>query len=224
MSAKDLEKEDEDMKQVGKTEPVISEKMLFSTGIRVGTLVKTKAMAHFVSRTTPDGLHYIDISKTLARIETAARFISRADISKVVVYSAREYAKTPVEKFCELTGAIPITGRFMPGTFTNPLYPHHIDPEIVIVTDPALDTQAVDEASKMGIPVVALCDTDNITSKVDLVIPANNRGRKALAAVFWLLARAVLIRTGRLTADQPMKYTIEDFENKLVEEAASEKS
>jgi len=224
MSAKDLEKEDEDMKQVGKTETVISEKMLFSTGIRVGTLVKTKAMAHFISRTTPDGLHYIDISKTLARIETAARFISRADISKVVVYSAREYAKTPVEKFCELTGAIPITGRFMPGTFTNPLYPHHIDPEIVIVTDPALDTQAVDEASKMGIPVVALCDTDNITSKVDLVIPANNRGRKALAAVFWLLARAVLIRTGRLTADQPMKYTIEDFENKLVEEAASEKS
>jgi len=224
MSAKDLGKEDEDMKQVGKTEPVISEKMLFSTGIRVGTLVKTKAMAHFVSRTTPDGLHYIDISKTLARIETAARFISRADISKVVVYSAREYGKTPVEKFCELTGAIPITGRFMPGTFTNPLYPHHIDPEIVIVTDPALDTQAVDEASKMGIPVVALCDTDNITSKVDLVIPANNRGRKALAAVFWLLARAVLIRTGRLTADQPMKYTIEDFENKLVEEAASEKS
>jgi len=224
MSTKDLEKEDEDMKQVSKTETVISEKMLFSTGIRVGTLVKTKAMAHFVSRTTPDGLHYIDISKTLSRIETAARFISRADISKVVVYSAREYGKTPVEKFCELTGAIPITGRFMPGTFTNPLYPHHIDPEIVIVTDPALDTQAVDEASKMGIPVVALCDTDNVTSKVDLVIPANNRGRKALAAVFWLLARAVLIRTGRLTADQPMKYTIEDFENKLVEEAASEKS
>jgi small subunit ribosomal protein S2 len=224
MSAKDSDKEDEDVEQVGKPETVISEKMLFSTGIRVGTLVKTKAMAQFVSRTTPDGLHYIDISKTLARIETAARFISRADISKVVVYSAREYGKTPVEKFCELTGAIPITGRFMPGTFTNPLYPHHIDPEIVVVTDPALDTQAVEEASKMGIPVVAICDTDNVTSKVDLVIPANNRGRKALAAVFWLLARALLIRTGRLTADQPMKYTIEDFESKLVEEAASEKS
>lgn len=218
-----MDKGAEGVEHLSKAETMISEKMLLSTGIRVGTMVKTKAMAHFVSRTTPDGLHYIDIGKTLARLEVAARFISRADISKVVVYSAREYGKTPVEKFCELTGAIPITGRFMPGTFTNPLYPNHIDPEIVIVTDPAIDTQAVDEASKMGIPVVAICDTDNVTSKVDLVIPANNRGRKALAAVFWLLARAVLMRTGRLTPDQPMKYTIEDFETKVIEEAASEK-
>ena len=220
MSGKASGREAEGGEQPTKPETIISEKMLLATGIRVGTMVKTKAMAHFVSRTTPDGLHYIDLSKTLARIEIAARFISRADISRVVVYSSREYAKTPIEKFCELTGAIPITGRFMPGTFTNPLYPHHIDAEIVVVADPAIDTQAVDEASKMGIPVVAICDTDNVTSKVDLVIPANNRGRKALAAVFWLLARAVLIRTGRLTPDQPMKYTIEDFETKLVEEAA----
>jgi len=216
-------KEAEGVGQPSKPEGIISEKMLLATGVRVGTMVKTKAMAHFVSRTTPDGLNYIDLSKILARIEVAARFISRADISKVVVYSSREYAKTPIERFCELTGAIPITGRFMPGTFTNPLYPNHIDAEIVVVADPAIDTQAVDEASKMGIPVVAICDTDNVTSKVDLVIPANNRGRKALAAVFWLLARAVLIRTGRLKPDQPMKYTIEDFETKLVEEAATVK-
>lgn len=220
MSTKGSDKESEEEEQITKAGTQITEKMLFSTGIRVGTMVKTKSMAHFVSRTTPDGLHYIDLSKTLERIETAARFISRADITKVVVYSAREYGKTPVEKFCELTGAIPITGRFMPGTFTNPLYPYHIDAELLIVSDPAIDKQAVDEASKMGVPVIAICDTDNVTSKVDLVIPANNRGRKALAAVFWLLARAVLIRTGRLTADQPMKYTIEDFETKIVEEAA----
>ena len=47
--------------------------------------------------------------------------------------SAREYGKTPVEKFCELTGAIPILGRFMPGTFTNPSLPRYMEPEIVIV-------------------------------------------------------------------------------------------
>jgi len=106
----------------------------------------------------------------------------------------------------------------MPGTFTNPLYPDHIDPEVLVVTDPAMDNQAVDEALKIGIPVVALCDTDNVTSNVDLVIPANNRGRRALAAVFWLLARSILIHQGSLTAEQPMKYSIEDFETKLIEE------
>lgn len=196
----------------------ITEKALLSTGIRVGTQVKTKSMAPFIQRTRSDGLHVIDVGKTLSRIETTGRFLARFEPSRVVVYSAREYARNPVEKFCELTSAVHLTGRFMPGTFTNPLYPDHIDPEVLVVTDPAMDNQAVDEALKIGIPVVALCDTDNVTSNVDLVIPANNRGRRALAAVFWLLARSILIHQGSLTAEQPMKYSIEDFETKLIEE------
>lgn len=196
----------------------ITEKALLSTGIRVGTQVKTKSMARFIQRTRSDGLHVIDVGKALSRIETAAKFLSRFEVSRIVVYSSREYAKTPIEKFCEITGATTLTGRFMPGTFTNPLYPRHLDPEVVLVTDPTMDSQAVDEASKIGVPVVSLCDTDNVTANVDLVIPANNRGRKALAAVFWLLARSLLIHHGLLTPDQPMKYSIEDFETKLVEE------
>ncbi|MGI0090494.1 MAG: 30S ribosomal protein S2 [Nitrososphaerales archaeon] len=198
--------------------PGLSERALLSTGIRIGTLVKTKSMAQFVSRTQANGLHVIDVSKTLGRIDTASKFIARAEIDRVIVYSAREYAKTPIEKFCEATGAIALTGRFMPGTFTNPLFPHHLDPEIVIVADPAVDFQALDEASKLGIPVMAICDTDNITANVDIVIPANNRGRSALAAIFWLLARYVMMHSGAITSDQQMKFKIEDFETKLVEE------
>jgi small subunit ribosomal protein S2 len=198
--------------------PGLSERALLSTGIRIGTLVKTKSMAQFVSRTQANGLHVIDVSKTLSRIDIAAKFIARSEISRVVVYSAREYAKTPIDKFCEATGAKALTGRFMPGTFTNPLFPRHLDPEIVIVADPAVDFQALDEASKLGIPVAAICDTDNVTANVDVVIPANNRGRSALAAIFWLLARDVLMHTGALTSDQQIKYSIEDFETKLVEE------
>jgi small subunit ribosomal protein S2 len=198
--------------------PGLSERALLSTGIRIGTLVKTKSMAQFVSRTQANGLHVIDVSKTLSRIDAAGKFISRSDIKRVVVYSSREYAKTPVEKFCEVTGAIALAGRFMPGTFTNPLFSRHIDPEIVLVADPAVDFQALDESSKLGIPVVAVCDTDNVTANVDVVIPANNRGRSALAAVFWLLARAVLLHSGALGSGDQMKYTIEDFETKLIEE------
>jgi len=202
--------------------PGLSERALLSTGIRIGTLVKTKSMAQFVSRTQANGLHVIDVTRTIAKIDTAAKFIARADTSRVVVYSAREYAKTPVEKFCEATGAKAQVGRFMPGTFTNPLFPSHIDPEIVVVADPAVDYQALDEAAKLGIPVVAVCDTDNVTANVDIVIPANNRGRSALAAVFWLLARHVLLHSGTLTSEQQMKYSVEDFETKLVEEEEGE--
>ena len=196
----------------------VSEQVLLATGIRVGTLVKTKSMASFISRTRPDGLHIIDVAKTLQRIELAAKFVSNLDLSRVVVYSSREYGKTPVTKFTELTGTIPLTGRFMPGTFTNPLYPKHLDPEAVIVTDPNMDQQAVIEATQVGVPVIAICDTDNLTEYVDVVIPANNRGRKALAAVMWLLSRSVLQHSGKLSSDESMSYSIEDFETKLVDD------
>src|SRR6476661_7752281 len=119
------------------------EKMILATGIRVGTPVKTKFMTPFIVRANPEGLYILDISKTLSRIDVAAKFIGRSDISKVVVTSAREYGKTPVQKFCESTGAFGIIGRFMPGTFTNPSLSSYMEPQIVIVTDPQADQQAV---------------------------------------------------------------------------------
>src|SRR5918911_605982 len=194
------------------------EKMILSTGIRVGTPVKTKYMTPFIVRANPEGLYILDISKTLAKIDVAAKFIGRANISRVAVTSAREYGKTPVEKFCELTGATVIFGRFMPGTFTNPSLPKYMEPEIVVVTDPQADQQAVLEATRAGVPVIAISNSDNVTSKVDVVIPANNRGRKALATVYWLLAREVLKKQGTIKSDSDMKISIEDFETKLVEE------
>lgn len=194
------------------------EKMILSTGIRVGTPVKTKYMTPFIVRANPEGLYIIDISQTLARIDVAAKFIGRTDISRVAVTSAREYGKTPIEKFCELTGATQILGRFMPGTFTNPSLPNYMEPEIVVVTDPQADQQAVIEATRAGVPVIAVANSDNVTSKVDLVIPANNRGRKALATTYWLLAREVLKKQGKIKSDSEMKISIDDFETKLVEE------
>ena len=194
------------------------EKMILSTGIRVGTPVKTKYMTPFIVRANPEGLYILDISKTLARIDVAAKFIGRANISMVAVTTAREYGKTPVEKFCQLTGATALIGRFMPGTFTNPSLPRYLEPEIVLVTDPQADQQAVSEATRAGVPVIAISNSDNVTSKVDLVIPANNRGRKALATVYWLLAREVLKKQGTINSDSKMTMSINDFETKLVEE------
>lgn len=196
------------------------EKMILSTGIRVGTPVKTKYMIPFIVRANPEGLYIIDISKTLARIDVAAKFIGRTNITRVAVTSAREYGKTPMEKFCELTGATGIFGRFMPGTFTNPSLPKYMEPEIVIVTDPQADQQAVLEATRAGVPVIAISNSDNVISKIDLVIPANNRGRKALATVYWLLAREVLKKQGTIKSDNEMKMSIDEFETKLVEEIA----
>ena len=200
----------------------LSEKALLATGIRIGTPVRTKTMERFTARPRPDGLHMIDYTKTLERIDVAGKFISKTGAQNTVVYTSREHASVAVEKFCELTGAMPLIGRFMPGTFTNPLYPGHLDAELVVVADPMSDTQAIVEAGKLGVPVIAVCDTDNVTDDIDLVIPGNNRGRKAIAAIFWLLARATLTHGALIASDQPMKYSIEDFETKIDEEEKAE--
>ncbi len=193
-------------------------KKILSTGIRVGTAVKTKFMVPFITKASPEGLYMLDLDITLARIQTAAKFINRMNIEKVIVCSGREYANTPIEKFCEVTGATKMLGRFMPGTLTNPSLPYYIEPQLVLISDPQVDSQAITEATNAGIPVIGISNTDNITSQIDLVIPANNRGRKALATAYWLLAREILVGKGQLKGDESLKYEIDDFETKITEE------
>ena len=186
-------------------------KKILSTGIRVGTEVKTKFMIPYITQANPEGLYLFDLDITLSRIQTASRFIKKFDMKKVIVYSGRTYANTPIEKFCELTGARKMLGRFMPGTLTNPLLPYYSEPQLMIVSDPQVDAQAVTEATNAGVPVIGIANTDNVTSELDLVIPANNRGRKSLATVYWLLANEIL------QDSKAMKYEIDDFETKTAE-------
>ena len=193
-------------------------KKILSTGIRVGTAVKTKFMIPYVTQASPEGLYLMDLDITLARIQTAAKFINRVNIEDVIVCSGREYANTPIEKFCEITDATKMLGRFMPGTLTNPSLPYYIEPKLVLISDPQVDAQAITEATNAGIPVIGVSNTDNITSKIDLVIPANNRGRKSLATIYWLLAREILLEKGEIKNDNQMKYEIDDFETKITEE------
>ena len=194
-----------------KTEQDDMKKKVLSTGIRVGTAIKTKFMLPFIVNTSPEGLYILDLDITMKRIDTAVTFVKKFDISRVIVCSGRSYAKTPIEKFCEVTGAKMMFGRFMPGTLTNPSLPFYTEPQLVIISDPQVDSQAITEATNAGIPVIGVANTDNVTSKLDLVIPANNRGRKALATVYWLLARGILEDPGAIT------YEIDDFETKTSE-------
>ncbi len=195
---------------------------LLSAGIHIGTRMKTRDMEPFIYRVRPDGLFVLDVKKTDDRIRVAGKFLARYEPAKVAVAATRLYAHEPVRKFCELTGSMPLIGRFIPGMLSNPLYPNRVDPEIIVVSDPRSDAQAVKEASAVGIPIVALCSTDNEFAGVDLVIPTNNKGRRALAVIFWLLARQVLRERGELPADQNPKATIEDFEAKISREEEEE--
>ncbi len=199
-------------------ELLLPQDTLLSAGIHIGTRMKTGDMEQFIYRVRPDGLFVLDVKKTDERIRVAAKFLSRFEPAKIAAAAARLYAQEPVTKFCHLIGATPVVGRFIPGLLSNPLYPNRIEPEVLVVSDPRADFQAVKEAASVGIPVVALCSTDNEFVGVDLVIPTNNKGRRALAVIYWLLARQTLRERGELASDKDPQLTIDDFEAKIARE------
>ncbi|MFW5939767.1 MAG: 30S ribosomal protein S2 [Halolamina sp.] len=178
-----------------------------SAGVHIGTQQKTNDMERFIHRVRDDGLYVLDVSQTDGRIRTAASFLANYDPEQVLVTSSRQYGRFPAEKFAEAIGARARTGRFIPGTLTNPKYDGYIEPDVVVVTDPIGDAQAVKEAITVGIPVIAMCDSNNAVSNVDLVIPTNNKGRRALSVVYWLLANETLDNRGA----EPT-YALDDFE------------
>ena len=142
----------------------------------------TKYMKTFVYKIRDDGLAVFNLRKVDARIETAARFLAGFD--HVLVVSRKGSAADAIKKFAEVTGTKAIPGRFSPGTLTNPSYRNFFEPDVVLSVDPLIDENAVREAKKKRIPMIALCDTFNEASDVDLIIPVNNNGKKSLALVF----------------------------------------
>lgn len=210
--------EEETAAAVPEEELLLPRDTLLSAGIHIGTRMKTGDMEQFIYRVRPDGLFVLDVKKTDDRIRVAAKFLARFEPSKIAAAAARLYAQEPVKKFCEVIKATPVIGRFIPGLLSNPLYPNRIEPEVLVVSDPRADFQAVREASSVGIPVVALCSTDNEFSDVDFVIPTNNKGRRALAVIYWLLARQILRERGELPPDKDLPVTIDDFEAKILKE------
>jgi small subunit ribosomal protein S2 len=195
-------------------ELLIPEDTYLTSGVHIGTQQKSASMRRFVYKVRFDGLHVLDVRQTDQRIRYAARFLARIPAEKVLAVSQRQYGQKPVRVFSKTVGAVSFAERFVPGCLTNPNLPEYFEPRVLLVTDPGTDQQALSEAVSIGIPVIGLCDVNNETRDVDLVIPANNKGRVALATVYWLLAREVLrARAGGAEVDYQL--SIDDFQAAL---------
>lgn len=191
-------------------EPLVSVEEYLAAGVHIGTQQKSSDMKNFIYRVRGDGLYILDIRETDERIKLAAKFLSQYDPAKVLVITSRQYGQFPARKFADSVGATPIIGRYIPGTLTNPRLSRYAEPDVVVVTDPVSDSQVIREAVQVSLPVVALCDTNNMTSMVDVVIPTNNKGRKALSMIYYLLTKEFLRHKGYATSLTP-----EDFETDL---------
>jgi small subunit ribosomal protein S2 len=194
---------------------LITEDQYLTSGVHIGTQQKSADMKPFIYKIRTDGLYVLDIRKTDDRIRGAGRFLARYEPERVLVVAARQYGQKPAKVFARTIGADIFAGRFVPGTLTNPDLPMFTEPDILVVTDPAADQQALREALNVGIPIVALCDANNETKFVDFIIPTNNKGRRALATIYWLLTREVLKERGTIKDDSGFGLAVEDFEATL---------
>ena len=204
---KEEKKEDEGMS--------IPEETYMTSGAHIGTRQKTADIKEFIYKVRNDGLYIIDVKKTDERIKIAAKLLTKYDPGNILIVSVRQYGQKPIKKLAEYTGIQVLDGRFRPGTLTNPNAKGFLEPELIILTDPLADVQALHEAENIGIPVIGLCDTNNETKYLDLVIPTNNKGRRALALVYWLLTRAILKEQGKIKSYDDFKPTVEDFEAEI---------
>lgn len=186
----------EEVKSGSKTD--VSVESYLSAGVHIGTKVKTKDMQKFIYKTNPVGLHVIDVQSIGERLQKVGKFLSKYNPDEILVISRRENGWAPVKAFAKVTGAKYFTGRYPAGVLTNPNLKIFIEPKVVLITDPWTDKNAVHDSSLVGITIIALCDTNNLTQNVDLAIPCNNKGAKSLALVYWLLASYYLKERGEL--------------------------
>jgi small subunit ribosomal protein S2 len=193
--------------------------MYLSCGIHIGTKLATGSAKRWIYRQTNYGLYVINLEATDERIKTAAKFISRfidEGADRVIVCSVRRYGKEPVSKFCEALKCRAVTTRFIPGSLTNPIIDTYIkDAALVIIVDPHADKVILREAQLARVPVVSLFDTDDTLTGIDLAIPANNRGKKALGLAFWLMARHIMLELGKISSEDEFPYTLEEFTSKI---------
>ena len=196
---------------------LIQQEKYLEAGIYIGTKIKTADMNPFIYKARKDKLYVLDLKKVDERLRYAAKFLSRYESSGIAVVSSRTYAINSATKFAQIIGCRALTGRFTPGVFTNPARDNFTEPKLLFVCDPKGERQAVREAAVMGIPVIALCDADNSTRFIDWIVPCNNKGRRSLALIFYLLAREIQKIKGQVKDDSELAYKPEDFEASVEE-------
>ncbi len=190
---------------------LVSQDQYLKSGIHIGTKFRTKYMEQFIYKTRPDGLSVLNLQKIDERLKIAVQMLEQYEPQDILVVSRRENGWKAVKAFGRVTGAKVFAGRYPPGILTNPSLENYMETKIILVTDSWPDRNAIKDAMTIGVPVIALCDTNNQSNEIDLVVPCNNKGKKALGLLFYILAREYLRKKGQLASDKEPPFAIEDF-------------
>lgn len=189
---------------------LVSNDQYINAGVHIGTKFKTDDMAPFVHKTRPDGLSVMSVEDIDERIKLTGSLLANYEADDILIACRRESGREAVRQFADITGASYYEGRYPPGVLTNPELDDFVEAKLLMVIDPIPDKNAIKDAEIVGIPIVGLCDTNNDATNLDLVLPCNNKGRKSIGLVFYLLAKLYTQKRDMIQSDN-WDYDVDDF-------------
>jgi small subunit ribosomal protein S2 len=187
-----------------------------------------------------NGIHIIDLQKTLRMLDTAVEFMTEmvAQGNRVLMVGTKKQAQDSIIQEANRSGAFHITTRWLGGTLTNFKtiqsridYLVHLEqeqakgefarltkreslkledtirrlnrhlsgikemtemPGVLFVVDVGKEHIAVAEARKVGVPIVALVDSDCDPDQINYPIPGNDDAIRSIRLVTAKMAEAII--------------------------------
>ncbi len=254
---------------------VVSMKELLEAGVHFG---------HSKSRWNPkmapylygvkNGIHIIDLNKTLVLLEEAYNFVSDlvAQGGEIIFVGTKRQAKEIIKEEAERCGAYYVNERWVGGLLTNfqtvrssilkleklermeaegifdilpkkevrrlkrkmeklrKLYGGIRNmkrlPDAIWVVDTVREHIAVSEARKLGIPVIAIADSNCDPDLIDYIVPGNDDAIKSIKLLTSKIADAVIEGRNRRESEEKFEpkrerkvITVEEHEKELFEKA-----
>jgi small subunit ribosomal protein S2 len=181
--------------------------------VHLGTKVITPDMRKFVYKRRADGLAVLNTNLIDDKLREGLVFLNKFAPEDIFLACKREAAWPAVEKFSEVTGIRSFMKKYPAGIITNIRLETFFEPKLALICDPWVDKNALHDANLIKIPVLGICDTNNYSQGVTQVIAGNNKSRKSLGLILFILAKNYLKSQGKDKEAKALK--MEDFTGKL---------
>lgn len=166
------------------------------SGIYIGTKVVTPDMRKYVYRRRADGLAILNTDIIDKKIKEGADYLAKFDVGQIIVVCKRQAGWRAVKLFSELTGVRVFTKKYPAGILTNTQLPDFFETELVVICDPWLDKNALNDAVKVNNKIMIVADTNNFTKFGEQIIIGNNKSAKSLGLIFYLLTKRYMEAKG----------------------------
>ena len=179
---------------------VITIKQLLEAGVHFGHHTRrwNPKMQEYIY-TERNGIYIIDLQKTVKKFEEAymyVRELSAENKSVLFVGTKRQAADAIKEAAARQKERADLERNYGGIKNMNEL------PAAIFVVDTKKEANAVKEAKKLGIPVIAIVDTNCDPDDADYIIPGNDDAIRAIKLISSVLADAVIEgRQGAESAD-----------------------